>query len=39
MERGVGEENLGDAGDVELKGFEEVGDDAYKWRLCVTLAC
>lgn len=36
MERGVGEENLGTAGDAELKGFEDVRGDVHKGRPCVT---
>lgn len=39
MEQGVGDENLGDAGGVELKGFEEIGDDEDIGELCVTSAC
>lgn len=39
MERGVGEENLGDAGDVELKSFEETGDGGHIGGLWVTSAC
>lgn len=39
MEQGVGDENSGDAGGVELKGFEEIGDDGDIRGLCVTSAC
>lgn len=40
MERGVGEGKLGDAGGVELNGFEEIGDDGHiGGGLCETSAC